>query len=605
MSLSDALPRFRRAIAALAAMLSALAGESPAQAAQSPVQAAQSVQEAAGLTRLAARLASDELPTGAGVVVGQVEAPAGGAFVLDRADREFRGKAIANKSGLSRGPSTHATLVAQYLVGLHSSLSPGIERVDAFEANHWLGAGLLGGSGAALPTLVDAKVFCNSWIGEAGEASNAYLRKLDFAIETQGLIVCAGVNNGRGPLDVALLSHGFNTLTVGRSDGSHRAGTTSLGVDGPGRMKPDLVAPAGATSFSTPLVSGAAALLVETARSLPGLAGHPAAESPDVIKAVLLAGAAHLPGWSNSPLARGASRGATSMPLDPVLGAGQLDVEASHWILSAGEQWAGATPALAPECLPSGWAWIEIGPGQSRWLRFHVESLRTEVSIVAAWNRAVASDFQSWSLADLDLELWTADAQGGPSSLLGTAPGEFFETGNVLSDSAVDNVEHLYVQRLLPGEYLLEVRRSSDDQGPARAALAWRFESVAPQVFGEAKPSSSGKLPALRWTGRPSRHGDDFELTVSRAEPGSLGILLCSAGRGELPFAGGRLALAPPLTRFAVARADDSGSATIPIPISPERVGTKLHFQFWFRDPGQADGSGSGLTNALEVRFAP
>jgi hypothetical protein len=592
---SPAARTLRRALLLLAAALSTFAGRARAQ----------TPQEVVGLQRLAARLGALAVPDGAGVVVGQVEAPAGGAFLLERADREFVGKAIANKSGRSSGASTHATLVARYLLGLQSSLSPGIERIDAFEANHWLGAGLLNGSGATLPTRVEAKVFCNSWIGDGGSANNAYLRKLDFAALTQDLIVCAGVNNGSGPLDVALLSHGFNTLTVGRSDGSHRSGATSMGVDGPGRMKPDLVAPASATSFATPLVAGAAALLVETARTDGRLAGNPRAERCDVLKAVLMAGAQHREGWSNAPVPNGASRGATSTPLDPIFGADQLDVDASHWILTAGEQPAAQSPALALEALPAGWSGLELGAGQSRWLRFRVEADQPEVSIVAAWNRTVAQDFATWSLVDLDLELWTVDAQGEPSSLLGTAPGEFFESGNVLSDSAVDNVEHLYIRDLKPGEYLLEARRGLDALPVAHAALAWRFTGESPVIYGNAKPNSAGTLPTLRWTGVPSLHGADFELVVARAVPGTTGVALCGSSRAELAFGGGTLAVSPPWRRLPPVRVDADGRATIPVEITPSMVGTGLDFQFWYHDPAHEDGSGCGLSNALEVRFTP
>ena len=74
--------------------------------------------------------------------------------------------------------------------------------------------------------------------------------------------------NGGGPLSVPLLSHLFNGIAVGRSDGNHEAGGTLTGYDRADRMKPEMVAPASATSYATPLVSGASALLIETARNV-------------------------------------------------------------------------------------------------------------------------------------------------------------------------------------------------------------------------------------------------------------------------------------------------------------------------------------------------
>ncbi len=572
---------------------------------------AQSAQTLTGFHRLATRLGPGNFPTGAGVIIAQVEAPVGKAYAPNTGLSEFVGKAITQKSGvlftqtdrLPLAASEHATLVAQYLFGPQLGIAPGITAIDSYEANHWLGAGFLGGSGSTAPLLASEKIINHSWIGNAGANSNAFLRKLDAAIEAQGLIVCAGVNNGSGPLDVALFSHAFNVIAVGRSDGLHHAGNTALSVDGPDRMKPEIVAPANATSLATPLVSGAAALLVETARTNPSIADNPHAELPEVIKAVLLAGAEHRPGWSNGAIQKGVLRGATSTPLDPIFGADQVDVDASHWILTAGEQSAGQSAALALDSLPAGWSEIDIGSGQSRWLRFQIEANKPFVSIVAAWNRDVAADYASWSLADLDLELWTVDSQGAPATLLGTPAGMYFAGGNVLSDSAFDNVEHLYVTNLAAGEYLLEMRRGQDGLPNAHAALAWHFACSAPAAYGVGKTTSLGSLPKLRSNGVPSLFGADFELTVSGAVPDQIGFVMASNARASLPFGGGTLLLMPPLRRLSAVQVDPAGNARIPIEVKPSMVGTTLNFQFWFRDPQHADGSGSGLSDALEVQF--
>ncbi len=572
---------------------------------------AQSTQATTGFHRLAARLGPGNFPTGAGVIIAQVEAPVGKAYGPNAGLPEFVGKAITPRSGVPfaqadlvpLAASEHATLVAQYLFGPQLAVAPGISAIDSYEANHWLGAGFLGGSGATAPLVASEKIINHSWIGNAGANSNAFLRKLDAAVEAQGLIVCAGVNNGSGPLDVALFSHAFNVIAVGRSDGLHHAGNTALCVDGPDRMKPEIVAPAGATSLATPLVSGAAALLVETARTNPNIANNPHATLPEVIKAVLMAGAEHRSGWSNGPIQKGILRGATSTPLDPIFGADQIDVDASHWILSAGEQSAAQSAALALDCLPAGWSKIDIGPGQSRWLRFQIEANKPFVSIVAAWNRNVAQDYASWSLADLDLELWTVDGQGAPATLLGTPVGTYFAGGNVLSDSAFDNVEHLYLTDLAAGEYLLEMRRGQDSSPNAHAALAWNFACAAPLAYGVAKTTSLGTLPKLRSSGVPSLFGGDFELTVTGAVPGQIGFVLASSSRASLPFGGGTLLLMPPLRRLSPVQLDFAGSARISIEVKPSMVGTTSNFQFWFRDPQHADGTGSGLSDALEVKF--
>lgn len=565
--------------------------------------APQTPQQLVGYERLAARLGPGNFPTGAGVSVGQVEAPSGGAYAPDPNHPEFAGKIITLRSGGSAGASGHATVVGQYWFGLQTSIAPGIGIIDAFEANHWLGAGFLNGSGAIAPVVTSLKIFNHSWIGSAGGANNAFLRKLDYAIDAQGLIVCAGVNNGSGPLDVALLSQAFHVIAVGRSDGSHHAGGTALGIDGPGRMKPELVAPAGATSFSTPLVAGAAALLVETARSDPNTSGNPDAERPDVIKAVLMTGAEHRSGWSNLPVTTGALRGATATPLDSVFGADQIDVDAAHWILSAGEQPAATDPVVALDSRPAGWSEVDIDAGQSRWLHFSIEARKPTVVVTATWHRSVPGNFTSSALSDLDLELWAVDAQGLPSAIVGSAPGAFFGGGNVLSDSAVDNVEHLYVTDLEPGDYLLELRRAQDALPTARAAVAWHFVCAATQPYGSPKPSSIQSLPTLRSTGMPSLFGDDFELTVSDGVPQKVGLMLRSFTRGNLPFGGGTLLVGLPFKRLGPLQLDVNGAGSFRVPVTPDLVGRLVDFQFWFRDPQHPDGTGVGLTDALEVQF--
>ena len=54
-------------------------------------------------------------------------------------------------------------------------------------------------------TVAPLKIFNNSWIGNIPGAK-AYLRKLDWAIGEQELVITYGVDNGSGPLGVPLLA---------------------------------------------------------------------------------------------------------------------------------------------------------------------------------------------------------------------------------------------------------------------------------------------------------------------------------------------------------------------------------------------------------------
>jgi hypothetical protein len=559
---------------------------------------AQSIPDETGLTALRRRLGPAPAPTGAGVSAGQIEASAPG-WTPDASLPDFAGKSFTFHSP-APSASGHATTVAQLYFGNSVSLAPAMAAIHCWEASHWLGGGFINGTGTTPPALSPAKVLNHSWIG-SGSGPNFVHRKLDSAIDAQGLLVCVGVNNGAGPLDVPLLSHSFNSISCGRSDGQHRAGFTLTGYDRPGRQKPELVAPAGATSFSTPLISGACALLVETART--SLAGNADAERPEVIKAALMAGATHRPGWSNSAPTSGASRGATTTPLDMIYGADQIHLDRSHWILTAGEQAGAVSATAAPLVDPQGWERAQVSTGTSRYWRFVVESQKEHASVLATWNRQVTATFNGWSQPNFDLELWSVDAQGALTSLVGPAGQSSFGGGNVLSSSSVDNLEHLYVRDLQPGTYVLELRRGSDALAPWNVAIAWEFACDAPAVFGNGKVGSSGVEARLDYRGIPSRSGGGFTLEVRGGTPHANGVLFHGVTQAAQPFFGGTRYVANPVVRSGVLALDAQGALDIPISIDPAWVDSTRIFQFWFRDSAAPDGTGVGLTNAVRVSF--
>jgi hypothetical protein len=562
--------------------------------------AAQSIPDETGLTALTQRLGAGNQPTGAGVVAALAEAPAPG-YLPDASDPQFAGKTILPMSAGS-GVSGHATVVGHHYFGLTTSLAPGIDTIHAWEASSWLGPGFLNGTGSTLPKLAVFKVINHSWIG-AGFDPNKSLRKLDYAIEDQQFVTVVGVNNGIGPLDFPLLAHGFNVIAVGRSDGQHHSGPTGLSMDGPGRQKPELVAPASATSFATPLVSGAAALLVETARTHPALAGDPLAERADLIKAVLMAGAEHRAGWTNNAPLSGPLRGSTTTPLDALWGADEIDVDLSHWILTGDREPASIVLPPLANARHAGWDVVQLASGDSRWLRFSVAAGSPSVSVVASWHRHVALNFGSYELPDLDLELWRVDGFGQLHSLVGDAGLPYFGGGNVQSASPVENVEHLYATGLAPGEYALALRRLPDGSAPWNVALAWSLACTDPIAYGTGKVSSLGSVPQLGWRSFPSIAASQFTLEVTQGVPNMVGLAFHGSGQASTPFLGGTLLVQPPLIRLPAVALDAAGAATISVPMLAAWAGTTRNFQFWFRDPTHPDGFGIGLTNGVEVVF--
>ncbi|MGI9012985.1 MAG: hypothetical protein ACR2GY_01905 [Phycisphaerales bacterium] len=414
-------------------------------------------------------------PDGTGILAGHVEA--GSSYAPDMNHAEFNGKTFTLKSGAS-GTSNHATRVGRNFYGLTSSVAAGIADIHLYSANGWLQNDFLRvGPGSTPPITVPVDIFNCSWIGtfQNNDADNNALRRADFAIDSQDLVMAVGVNNGSGPLDVndTLMSHAFNVISVGRTTGNHHHGTTRAGIDGPGRMRPDIVAPDTATSWSTGLISGCVAVLQETAASLPGLQGNPNADDAEVIKAVLLAGAQHRPGWTNNPATSGSNRGVTATPYDETYGVDVANVNSSHLIFTGLEHDGATTPPTGGSVPASGWDLFPINSNQSRHWRFQLADVKDEVSMLVTWHRRTSSDFSTSDLPNLDLELFAVDGGGNLVSLRGNAGLSAFIEGNIASVSDVDNVEHLYIKGLAAGNYILRVKRSADSLDSWVGAVAW------------------------------------------------------------------------------------------------------------------------------------
>jgi hypothetical protein len=544
------------------------------------------------------------VPTGAGEIVAMAEAPSGTDYAPDVAHAEFAGKNIVLKSGPSAA-SGHATTVGQHYYGLFTGISPGPTEVRAYEASDFVGNGFLGGTVLSnMPKIVNWRIENNSWIGGGG---NVLLLKYDYAIEDQDILVASGVNNGPGPLDVPLLSHLFNGIAVGRSDGNHHAGGTLPGYGDPGRQKPEMVAPAGATSFATPLVSGAGALLRETALTHALLAANPDALEPEVLKAALLAGAEHRLGWANNAPQSGPSRGLATQPLDALYGADELDVNNAHWILTGGERPTAASAALAPETRHNGWTLAPLAASESRYWRFEVEAEKPYVSVLATWNRLVPPSFSGgFDVPEVDLELWSVDGGGNLVSLVGDGGLSSFASGNVKSASAIDNLEHLYATELAPGAYVLEVARAADGVAASfDVAVAWELKCAEPFTYGTGKLTSTGLTPTMGFRGVPSHAEDDFEISVTDAEPDKAGIFFYGSGQNNAPFYGGTKLVMGPIKRLPMVTTDPDGYVELSIAIDAAMIGAKRNYQFWFRDPLHPDGTGVGLSNAVEIVFCP
>jgi len=320
-----------------------------------------------GFTQLQTELGSST-PTGAGVEVTQAEAdttpanPDYYSYLPSFSDSQFSGKNFTaylvykNPDNPVVGTSGHATSVGYNFYGT-GSIAPGITSINNYLADRWLDTGFLKPESNAQPYATSARVANHSWIGKYIQYENGpidipanvdALKRLDWVINRDEYIQVVGMNNGSGNASIPLLGSSFNAIAVGLSSGASQHGSYALdSLYTAGRTRPDLVAPLEATSYATPVVGAAAALLVEVGHQNPALSTDPAvqytmnrrgdtiynAERSEVVKAALMAGASR----TASQLV-GGYHATTANGLDSTYGAGQLNIYNSYHIIAAGEQ---------------------------------------------------------------------------------------------------------------------------------------------------------------------------------------------------------------------------------------------------------------------------
>lgn len=430
-----------------------------------------------GYNSLSARLGAGT-PTGANISVTQVEAGAGSPAVYrpNTADTEFTGKTFLNECTSCNNTSwaSHATTVAKYFYGSATSMAPGITTIGLNETVYWINAVLFVGNNWP-PATETRRVQNHSWVtsdSTANATANDINRRLDLVIERDGIVSVVGVNNGVGVAVPKNLAPSYNAISVGLTSGGSSYGPVIAGMDGAGRVKPEIVAPNGAaccTSWTTPMVAGAAALLLQTADTLQLFSNLAAADQKQakamLCKALLLTGAtkgefAAAGGWRKgfaSPSTDG------TVPLDYRFGAGELNIDNSHRILTSGPK---QSPGSTSIVNPTGWNLQSIAAGNTHLYFFDVPAdfYATEFTTTLTWNRRIRQNSSNLTptLPDLNLKLYEAN-------------GFILGTQRDLSVSTIDNVEHVYQQNLQPRRYALEVTVASmpADATDWEYALAW------------------------------------------------------------------------------------------------------------------------------------
>ncbi len=401
----------------------------------------------------------------------QAEAKQGDNYMPDVNNAAFAGKTFQRKSAPS-GVSDHATGVGDTFYGAGSpplSLAKDITVIDVYYAFDWYMFGCLNATTTSAPLTEVRRIENHSWIadGDATWASDV-LRRVDLLADRDGVVVVAAANNGAGAAMPQVLASAYNVLTVGLTDGQSSYGPTT--VENPGRVKPDIVAPANETSLGHPdgqFSRGPAA-------SDRGCQQHPIRSPPPP------SSARERPCWSrpcfwlalprrSSPIgARGLPRPVSTVRCrwTIVTVPASLNIDNSHRILTAGRQ----QPSSSADVGLTGWDYGNITSGSTVRYFFQVPAGQyvRSLSILATWSRHVkiVNDKSGFSLvpslANIDLRLFQASGYTSASQV-------------DQSVSALDNVEHIYQTGLGCGRYVFQL--TSDQSWPY--AIAWDVTPAA------------------------------------------------------------------------------------------------------------------------------
>ena len=397
--------------------------------------------------------------------------------------------------------SGHADAVAGNFYGTPAGVATNVAHVDNYDVNYFYNNVI--NPTPNFPPNINDPVVNQSFIFGSVPVQLTVVQQQQFdsaydnyAAQYKTLFVSGAGNSG----SVSPPATCYNGIGVGAYGGGSSTGPT---LDN-GRAKPDITVggtPANLTSFSTPFVSGAAAVLMQA--GLRGDGGSDTNSAADIraVKALLLNGAVKPADWTNI----------APSPLDTRYGAGVLDVFNSYeqlaggkhgYIVSTTVSTGGAHPptgAAGTVGVLSGWDFNTCASGKIpsqfdavNHYYFNVANSSSNAAFTAtvtlAWNRQQ----NQTAINNLNLYLYNC----ANSNLV------------ACSTSLVDNVEHIFVPKLAPGRYDLQVWKAGGLGIVSAAetyALAWEFFSESLNVV------KSGGNVSISWPVYP----DGFVLETA------------------------------------------------------------------------------------------
>ncbi len=501
----------------------------------------------------------DPALNGKGMSVGQVESSVGAASYTSfqyepnpqntnpSAYFTFRSDNGASTSFSAASYSWHADNVANIFYGSTSGVAPGVSNVYVYEtgdfANLFVFAQrpLTGSNGIAAgtnPEVVNQSFeyvnepldlityIDNAWDNYAAANNTLFVTAVgDGGSQTTSTTPASSINE---PAD------DYNGIAVAAYGGG-----TGVGPTYDGRSKPDITAPGSYTSYSTPVVSGIATLMVQAAQgtdlSAPvgldasnaaivaqGTTAYTAATDIRTVKALLLNGAVKPAGWTNSYTVNNgtytyhAVSANAITPLDPRYGSGVVNAYNSYENLAGGEHNYSAVDSAVIASLPT------------------VTSV-PPVSFSGSYTQTVSSanptTMEGWNLATIAAGTTCNSVENYDFSLPGTSANAWDLTATLTwnKDYNASGINHL----------LLFLLNSSGQQMAASVSLLDNVQQIninpalginpltpgqydlAVEMLGGVNAISTSDTYALAW---------NFTDPTSAPEPGVLPLLALGAG---------------------------------------------------------------------------
>ena len=307
----------------------------------------------------------------------------------------------------------------------------------------------------------------------------------------------------------------YNGIAVGAYTGIGGTPSTWVGPTWDGRSAPDLIAPGSYTSYTAPLVSGSAALLIQAGNAdIGGTGTASAATDIRTVKALLLNGATKIQGWTNSYSANSgtytynATSANATTPLDPRYGAGMVNVYNAYTNLAGGEHNYSAATSSAISAF----------------------STNTTAAPTASFTGSAITATTGWNLASITASSSKNAVENYDFNLPGTSINSWDLTATLTwnKDYQASGINHLLLfllnssgQQVASSTSMLDnLQQININSSLGMTTLAPGQYDLAVEMLGGSNLISNSETYALAW---------NFVDPVSVPEPGAIAILLAGS----------------------------------------------------------------------------